>query len=82
LQIAEVKDHKDHIELRVRSSRKTYTYYLIEEQRKTYLANPIEVFTKGWEKRETKYFVFHYAKGNKPTPIQAREEGANISETA
>jgi hypothetical protein len=73
MEIADVIEHKDHIELRARSSRSTYTYHLIRERGRTLLANPIEVFTTGWEKRETKYFVLHYANGNGPTPVQLED---------
>ncbi|UCG52429.1 MAG: tetratricopeptide repeat protein [Candidatus Latescibacterota bacterium] len=73
LAVVNLKEHEDHIELLVASPRREFTYHLIRERRKTLLTNPIEVFTKGWRKKETKSFVCHYTKGNGPTPLQIKK---------
>ncbi len=72
LTIVDSEEHEDHIQLYIASPGREFTYYLIQEQRRTLLASPIEVLTKGWRKKETKYFVCHYTEGNAPTPLQTR----------
>ncbi len=73
LAIVDLKEHEDHIQLLIASPRREFTYHLIQERRKTLLANSIEVFTKGWRKKETESFVCHYKKANEPTPLQTRK---------
>jgi hypothetical protein len=72
LVITDLKENEDHIQLLIASPRKEFTYHVIRERRRTLLANPIEVFTKDWQKKGTKSFVCHYTKGNEPTPLQIR----------
>lgn len=70
LEITDIRKHEDHIELAVASSDREYTYYLIRERGRTLLANPVEVLTRGWERKEKKNLVLHYRKGSGPTPLQ------------
>jgi hypothetical protein len=72
-EIEGISDNKDSIELRVRWSNKVHTYYLVEEQNNIYLANPIDVLTSGWEKKDTAHFVLHFESGNEPTRGQIEE---------
>jgi hypothetical protein len=72
LAIADLKEQEDYIELLIASPGRKSTYYLIRERGSTLLANPVEVLTRGWQKRETKNFVCHYRKGYGPSPLQLR----------
>jgi len=82
LAVVDLKEHEDHIQLLIASPRKEFTYYLIRERRRTLLANSIEVFTKGWQKKGAKSFVCHYTKGNGPTPLQTKKLDEFYKETS
>jgi hypothetical protein len=81
LTMADVAEHEDYIELHIASPSKEFTYYLIREQGGWRLANPIELFTKGWLTRETESFVCHYKEGKGPTTRQCAELDKFYEET-
>jgi len=64
--ITELKEKDSYIELQITSPKKHFTYYLHPERGRMVLVNPITVFTKGWAKKETEHFIFHYKKGEEP----------------
>jgi len=74
LDIAGLEEHGDFIQLDVTSPRKkNYTYYVVQAEGGTFLANPVEVLTNGWEEEETDHFICHYAEGDGPSSDQLKD---------
>jgi len=72
LALADVQKHKDYVRLSFAYSKRKLTYYVVSESGRFALANPVDIFSRGWRKKETKALVCHYEKGREPGPLQLK----------
>jgi hypothetical protein len=72
LALTDVQKHEDYTRLSFVYSRRKLTYYVVPQKGRSVLANPVDVFSRGWRKKETKTLVCHYEKGSEPSPLQLK----------
>ena len=70
LVLRDAKEHEVYTQLLVTALGDDYTYYVVPTQTGAVFANPVEVLTRGWLRKDTPQLIFHYPAGNEPTDDQ------------
>lgn len=70
--LTDVQKHDDYVQLSFIYSTRELNYYAVLRRGSFVLVNPIDIFSRGWQTRETEAFICHYEKGKEPHQFQVQ----------